>query len=108
MIKQVRADVWGAVRYHYVHQTTDQALMGLIANNVHSHGTVMLTFSPLQEKDNLVLRAYSRMQQPDLIVQAEILETLESPSASLYVYKVVDVDEWEAEVVEGVVDEQMV
>lgn len=92
IIKQVRAEFWGAVRYHYEHQAEDQALLGLIANDVNTHGTVIITFSPLQEKENLVLKTYSRIAQPKLVKRAELLEMLESPSATLYVYKVVDIE----------------
>lgn len=92
IIKQVRAEYWGAARYHYEHQTEDKSLLGLIANDLNTHGTVIITFSPLHEEKNLVLHTYSRISQPELVKRAELLEMLESPSATLYVYKVVDVD----------------
>lgn len=90
IIKQVRAEFWGAVRYHYEQQDEDESSLGLLAHDVNTHGTIVITFSPLQEKRTLVLKNYSRIPQPDLIQQAELLETLESPSATLYVYKLVD------------------
>ena len=92
IVKQVRADFWGAVRYRYEHQAEDKALLGLIANDVNTHGTVIITFLPLQKKENLVLKTYSRISQPELIKRAELLEMLESPGATLYVYKVIDVE----------------
>ena len=93
IIKQVRAEFWGAVHYHYEDQAEGQALLGLFANDVNTYGSVVIAFSPLKEKTTLVLKTYSRIPNPYLFKQAELIETLESPSATLYVYKMVDVEE---------------
>ena len=95
IIKQVRAEFWGAVRYHYEDQSEDQALLGLLANDVNTHGSVVISFSPLKEKTKVVLKTYSRIPNPDLVKQAELIEMLESPGATLYVYKMIDVEERE-------------
>lgn len=92
IVKQVRADFWGAVRYHYESQAEDKSLLGLIAHDVHTHGSIVITFSPLLEKETVIFKTCSRMSQIDLIKQTELLETLESPSATLYVYKLVDLE----------------
>lgn len=89
IIKQVRADFWGAVGYHYATQSADKSAMGLLAHDVHTHGTIVISFRPLQQDKTLVFRTYSRKTQPDLLKKVELIETLESPSATLYVYKLV-------------------
>jgi cellulose synthase (UDP-forming) len=105
IIKQVRADFWGAVRYHYESETDEKFSMGLIAHDVHTHGSIVITFTPLDENEELVFRTYARMPHPDLVRQAELVETLESPSATLYVYKLVepldDAEEQEEEVADA-------
>lgn len=101
IIKQVRADFWGAVRYHYADQSEDESSLGLIAHDVYTHGTIVISFLPLKEAELLAFKTYSRMPQPELIKLAELVETLESPSANLYVYKLVDPDETEDEVIDA-------
>jgi cellulose synthase (UDP-forming) len=101
IIKGVRADFWGAVRYHYESETDEQFSMGLIAHDVHTHGSIVISFTPLRENEELVFRTYSRMARADLIKQAELVETLESPSATLYVYKLVDFYQQEDEVADA-------
>lgn len=95
IITQIRADFWGAVRYHYESQSEEKLFLGLIAHDVHAHGSIVITFSPLQEKETLVFETCSRVQQDNLFKQVELVETLESPSATLYVYRLVDLHEQE-------------
>lgn len=97
IIRQVRAQFWGAVRYHYERQTEEEALLGLIANNLDEHGTVVITFAALKENETLVFKTYSRIPQPDLIKRVEIIEMLESPGATLFVYKMVDIEQQQVE-----------
>ncbi|MDH5612541.1 MAG: glycosyltransferase [Gammaproteobacteria bacterium] len=101
ILKQVRADFWGAVRYHYAAESEDRSSMGLIAHDVHTHGSIVITFTPLRAGEAVVFGTYSRMPQPDLVKQTELVETLESPSATLYVYKLVDFIEQEDEEATG-------
>ncbi len=90
IIRQVRADYWGAVRYHYASESEEKSAMGLIAHDVYTHGSIVISFAPLQQNKALVLKTYSRMAHPDTLKQVELVETLESPSATLYVYKLVE------------------
>lgn len=91
VITQVRAQHWGTVGYHYAN-TSDKDSLGLIAKGLHEHGTCVLTFSALEENEALIFKHHSRVVQPDLMKSVELVEMLESPSATLFIYKVNDLD----------------
>lgn len=93
IIGHVNAEFWGAVGYRYEHQSEDRALMGLIANPHDKHGTFVITFTELDEDETLVLTKYSRVSQPDLVKRVRLMEILESPSATLFVYKLIDIEQ---------------
>lgn len=93
IIGHMNAEFWGAVGYRYEHQSEDRSLMGLIANSHDKHGTFVITFTELDEDETLVLTKYSRVSQPDLVKHVRLMEILESPSATLFVYKLIDIEQ---------------
>ena len=56
------------------------------------HDTFVITFTELSEDESLVFKKYSRVSQPDLIKRVELMEILESPSATLFVYRLIDIE----------------
>ena len=93
IIGHVNAEFWGAVGYRYEHQREDGSLMGLIANPHDKHGTFVITFTELDQDEPLVFTTYSRVSQPDLVKRVELMEVLESPSATLFVYRLIDIEQ---------------
>ena len=96
-MQQLRPEAWGAVSFYYKQQSEEKVSLGLIAKNSVDNGALVISFSVLKEGETLVFKRHSRMSQPDQIAQVELFETLESPSATLYVYKVIELDQQQVE-----------
>ena len=92
-VQHLRPEFWGVVTYHYADQFKDRASLGLIANNPGAEGEFVITYSALKEDEALIFKTYSRVSQPDLIRRVELIEMLESPGATLYVYKLIDLEQ---------------
>jgi len=86
-------EFWGAVGYRYEYLTDKKYLMGLIADHHDELGAYVITFAELDKNETLVFKKYSRVSQPDLVKRVDPVEILESPSATLFVYRLIDIEQ---------------
>jgi len=89
--EEAGADYWGAIQYYYSDLSDEKVTLGLRADKAQSNDVIMITFSPLEPGREITIKTYSRMYQPLIKAHVKLVERLESPGVTLYVYKLVRV-----------------
>ena len=96
IMQSVHPEFWVTTSYYYKDRGNDRISLGLIAGKPGGDGMYVIAFTALEKNRPIVFQPHSRTVQPALLKCVEPVEMLESPSATLFIYELVDTNEQQA------------